>query len=152
MTNTFVTAALATVSLVAAAVAGVPTQAAPRGLDTALTVQGDAQLIQVQNRRCFPGERSADCRERMRVEQRSHRRYVYRYGRYVDESGAAVAGAILGFALGAAIAGSQDDYTYYHSHRNDRGWRTRCQSAYSGFDYRTGTYRGNDGYRHYCTR
>ena len=102
--------------------------------------------------RCFPGERSADCRERGRAEQRSHKGYVYRNGHYEDNSGAVVAGSILGFVLGAAIAGSQQDHEYYNSHRNDRGWRSRCRSAYSDFDYRTGTYNGSDGYRHYCTR
>ncbi len=117
-----------------------------------MATPGDAQLTLAQNRGCFRGERAADCRERQRVEQRSHRRYVYRNGRYEDSSGAAVASAIFGFVLGAAIAGSQQDHDYYYSHRNDRGWRSRCQSAYPNFDYRTGTYGGNDGYRHYCTR
>lgn len=107
-------------------------------------------MIQAQNRGCFRGERYADCRERLRVEQRSNRRHVYRNGRYEDDSGAAV--AILGFVLGAAVVGSQQDHDYYYSHRNDRDWQRRCQTSYSGFDRRTGAYPGDDGYRHYCTR
>jgi hypothetical protein len=123
------------------------------GVAAAQASPGGAQLIEVQyGRGCFAGERSADCRERMRVEQRSHHHYVWRNGRYEDQSGAAIAGGILGFILGAAIVGSSSDRDYYNHHRNDRGWRTRCRSAYSNFDYRTGTYVGPDGYRRYCTR
>ena len=144
---------LVVLTLAAASLATAPVaQAAPLGLDRSLATPGDAQLVQVQNRGCYRGERAADCRERLRVERRSHRRYVYRNGRYEPSSGAAGASAIFGFVLGAAIAGSQQDHDYYYSHRNDRSWRSRCQSAYSNFDYRTGTYAGDDGYRHYCTR
>lgn len=103
---------------------------------------------------CYPGERARDCRERLRAERRSQHRYVWRTGRYEHHDGAnaAVVGGILGFILGAAIAGSNSDRDYYYAHRNDRGWRARCRAAHRGFDYRTGTYLGRDGYRHYCTR
>ena len=101
---------------------------------------------------CYAGEQSARCRQRLTVQKRSKHTYVYRNGRYEDSSGAAIAGGILGFILGAAIAGSTQDRDYYYSHRNDRQWRSRCQSSYNNFDYRTGTYMGGDGYRHYCTR
>lgn len=119
-----------------------------------------AQPYQGQHREqayqgCFPGERSSDCRARQSVERRGQHRYVRRDdGRYEerDSSGAAIASGILGFVLGAAIAGSASDRDYYVSHRHDRGWRNRCRSEYRGFDYRTGTYMGPDGYRHYCTR
>jgi hypothetical protein len=60
----------------------------------------------------------------MRVEQRSNHHYVYRDGRYEDQTGAAIAGGILGFMLGAAIAGSTQDRDYYNAHRNDGGWRS----------------------------
>lgn len=152
MTRSIFGTALAAISLASASVAVAPAQAAPAGFDAASAAAGDAHLIPVQNRNCFPGERSVDCRERFRVEQHSHRNYVYRNGHYEDNSGNAVVGAIFGFALGAAIAGSQQDHDYYYSHRNDRGWRARCRSAYGNFDYHTGTYMGDDGYRHYCTR
>jgi hypothetical protein len=101
---------------------------------------------------CFPGERREDCGQRQRVEQRSNHHYVYRNGRYEDSSGAAIAGGILGFMLGAAIAGSNQDRDYYNTHRSDGGWRARCAKAYRSFDYSSGTYLGSDGYRHYCTR
>jgi len=101
---------------------------------------------------CFGGERDNDCRERMRAERRSNHHYVYRDGRYEDQSGAAIAGGILGFMLGAAIAGSAQDRDYYNAHRNDGGWRSRCAKAYRSFNPGTGTYMGTDGYRHYCTR
>ena len=103
---------------------------------------------------CFGGERYNDCRERLRAERRSQRHYVYRDGHYEDRdaSGAAVAAGILGFILGAAVAGSTHDRDYYQAHRNDGDWRSRCRAAYRGFDARTGTYLGRDGYRHYCTR
>jgi hypothetical protein len=141
MTKTFITAALAIMSLTAASV-GAPAQAA----------SGDAQLIQVQGGGCFSGERPGDCSERMRVEQSNHRHYVWRDGHYEDATGAVVAGSILGFVLGAAIAGVPDDRVYYERHHEDRDWRAHCESAYPGFDYGTGTYLGPDGYRHYCTR
>ena len=103
---------------------------------------------------CYQGERGGDCRERLRAERRGNRHYVYRDGRYEsrDDTGSAVAGGILGFMLGTAIAGSSSDRDYYDSHRNDRTWRSTCRSSYRSFDYSTGTYYGTDGYRHYCTR
>ena len=145
MHKSLITATLAGVSLAAALIAGAPAQAAQARFDTALAAPGEAHLIMAA---CYRGERSFDCRERNRAERRSHRHYVWRDGRYQDDSGA----AILGFALGAAIAGSNQDHDYYNSHRNDRDWRNRCHSNYGDFDSRTGTYVGSDGYRHYCTR
>lgn len=105
--------------------------------------------------RCYAGERGDDCRERLRVEQQNHHRYVWRNDHYEEQDaapGAALAGGIIGFALGAAIAGSNSDRDHYYSHRNDRDWQSRCRATYPGFDGRTGTYIGQDGYRHYCTR
>lgn len=103
---------------------------------------------------CYPGERRDDCRERLRVEQQSHRRYVWRDGHYEDQdaTGAAIAGGIIGFVLGAVVAGSISDREYYDAHKNDRDWRDRCSANHPGFDWRTGTYLGSDGYRHYCVR
>lgn len=103
---------------------------------------------------CYPGERRDDCRERLRYERQTNQRYIYRDGRYEreDAAGAAIAGGIIGFILGAAIAGSENDRDYYNAHRNDRNWRSRCAAAHPGFDARTGTYIGPDGYRRYCTR
>jgi len=129
--------------------------AAPAGFDPAVARPGDAQLDRVQYayRGCYRGESRWSCRDRMRWERRHNRRLVWRDGRYYDNNGAgaAIVGGILGFALGAAIAGSQDDHDYYMRHRYDRSWRRRC-SGLPGFDWRSGTYMGRDGYRHYCVR
>lgn len=103
---------------------------------------------------CYAGERRDDCSERLRYEQQSNHHYVWRNDHYEsqDAAGAAVAGGIIGFILGTAIAGSNSDRDYYNAHKNDRDWHNRCASAYQGFDSRTGTYVGPDGYRRYCTR
>ncbi|MDP3748818.1 MAG: BA14K family protein [Phenylobacterium sp.] len=125
----------------------------PTGVQPALARPGDAQLLQVQYGRCFAGERPSDCRERVRWERRYRDRYEWRDGRYHphgDDPGAALAATILGFALGAAIRGSQDDYDYYVAHRDDRYWRERCRTRYRSFDLRTGTYIETTGYRRYC--
>lgn len=106
------------------------------------------------NSGCYPGERRDDCRQRLRYERQYNQRYVWRDGRYErqDAAGAAIAGGIIGFILGAAIAGSDSDRDYYNAHRNDRDWRSRCAAAHPGFDARSGTYLGPDGLRRYCTR
>lgn len=103
---------------------------------------------------CYAGERRDDCSQRLRYEQQSNHHYVWRNDHYEsqDAAGAAVAGGIIGFILGTAIAGSTSDRDYYNAHKNDRDWHNRCASAYQGFDSRTGTYVGPDGYRRYCTR
>ena len=150
MAKSFITVALAATSMAAASGASVSAQAAPAGLDTSLASSGEVQLIQAATPRCYRGERAADCRTRLQVERRSHRHYVYRNGRYEDNSGAAIVGTIFGFVLGAAIAGSQDDRDYYNDHRHDRTWQNQCRTTYRGFDARSGTYAGDDGYRHYC--
>ena len=150
MNKTLIAAALAAAAVGAGAACAQPLQ-----LDRSLASAGDAHVIQSQwHGGCYPGERAGDCRERSRWEHGGHHgHWVWRDGRYVnDDAGAAVAGSVLGFALGAAIAGSNDDYSYYQSHRGDRGWRDRCRGEYPGFDWRSGTYLGPDGYRHYCVR
>jgi hypothetical protein len=101
---------------------------------------------------CYAGERRDDCSERLRYEQQSHRSYVWRGDHYEDQNaaGAAVAGGIIGFILGTAIAGSNRDRDAYNAHKNDRDWHARCASAHRGYDSRSGTYPGSDGYRRYC--
>ncbi|HEX5378300.1 MAG TPA: hypothetical protein VFW47_06980 [Phenylobacterium sp.] len=105
---------------------------------------------------CYPGERRDDCRERRRYEQQHQRRYVWRNDQYQyeerDATGSAIAGGIIGFILGAAIAGSKSDRDYYDAHRNDPNWRNQCAAQHPGFDPRTGTYLGPDGMRRYCVR
>ena len=103
---------------------------------------------------CYAGEPSGDCRQRLSVQRRTRNQYVWQNGRYEerDTTGRTVAAGIIGFILGAAIAGSTSDRDYYNAHRNDNGWRTRCRATYHSFNSSTGTYLGQDGYRHYCTR
>lgn len=153
-----------TVSLAALTLAtGAVTSAAayPAGVQPAVTRAGDGQFTRVQYRGggCYPGEYPRDCRERLRWEQRRgySGRYEYRDGRYHERrrdndnaAGAAIVGGIIGFALGAAIAGSQNDRSYYDQHRNDRSWQQRCRARYRSFDAASGTYLHNDGNRRYC--
>jgi len=79
---------------------------------------------------------------------RGYRGNGRRYRR--NDDGAAIAAGVLGFALGAAIAGSANDRDYYRSRRSDRAWLASCSSRYRSFDPASGTYLGFDGYRHYC--
>jgi len=73
------------------------------------------------------------------------RNYQQRKGR--DDSGALVAG-ILGFALGAAIVGSQQQAE--HARIADQSWDAHCAQKYRSYDRRSRTYLGYDGLRHYC--
>lgn len=66
-----------------------------------------------------------------------------------DHSEAIITG-MLGFALGAAIAGSQDDQRYARRQMNNRRWVNYCSRKYRSFDRRSGTYLANDGLRYYC--
>ena len=59
-------------------------------------------------------------------------------------------GAILGFALGAAVVDSAEQQRYAQSRLNDPGWIAYCARRYNSFDPYTGTYLGRDGLRHYC--
>ncbi len=61
-----------------------------------------------------------------------------------------VIGAILGFALGAAVVDSVEQQEYAMSRLNDPGWIAYCARRYRSFDPYTGTYLGRDGLRHYC--
>lgn len=66
-----------------------------------------------------------------------------------DHSDAIITG-MLGFALGAAIAGSQEDQTYARGQMSNRRWQNYCSHKYRSFDRRSGTYLANDGLRYYC--
>lgn len=70
-----------------------------------------------------------------------HPSHHYGYGYPV---GAGVAAGILGFGLGAAIAGSAARDSDYREHV------AACLDAYKSYDPRTDTYVGYDGYRHRC--
>ena len=76
--------------------------------------------------------------------------YDSRYGRHHhhhDDSSALAAG-IIGFALGAAIVGSQQDSE--RARRADRSWEVNCSRRHRSFDRDSGTFLGSDGMRHYC--
>lgn len=64
-----------------------------------------------------------------------------------DDNSALVAG-ILGFALGAAIVGSQQQAE--HARGADQSWDAYCAKKYRSYDRHSRTYLGNDGLRHYC--
>lgn len=95
-----------------------------------------------------PGWDQQTWRYRQQYEQR-HPNQRRDWNRKDDNSGALVAG-ILGFVLGAAIAGSQQDQERAHTKLSDREWVTSCARKYRSFDANSGTYLGNDGLRHYC--
>lgn len=164
---------LTTIAAAAALATAAPVFAAPVQVAPAAPV-ADSGLVDVQYREyrgCYRGERAYDCRERLRYEQQYNRSYRYDNGRYYydnnqynngysnrnyyrndsgNQAGAAIIGGIIGFALGAAIAGNDDDRRYYNSNRANRRYHSWCRSRYRSYDYNTGTYLGSDGYRRYC--
>lgn len=87
-----------------------------------------------------------------------NRRYYggRRYGRR-GNGGAAVAGAIIGLGVGAAIA-SANQPRYYRSAPSYSGsyafrspeWYDYCASRYRSFDPRSGTYQPYNGPRRVC--
>ncbi|WP_374571506.1 BA14K family protein [Phenylobacterium sp.] len=76
--------------------------------------------------------------------------YVYRRDHHYDDHSDAVIAGILGFALGAAIAGTQEQKADVAGRLDDPDWIAYCARKYSSFDPRSGTYLGYDGLRHYC--
>src|SRR3569833_214959 len=68
------------------------------------------------------------------------------YHHYWGGPGPALGAGLLGFAAGAAIAGAAQDRAYADSDDHV----SACQDAYRSYDYRTVTYLGFDGMRHYC--
>lgn len=77
-------------------------------------------------------------------------RYQQRRGthyRYHSDSSGLVLG-IIGFALGAAIVGSQQQAQ--HAQSADDSWDNRCAAKYHSYDRNSRTYLGYDGARHYC--
>ncbi len=64
-----------------------------------------------------------------------------------NDSQALIAG-IIGFALGAAIVGSQQEAE--KARTADSSFDAYCARKYRSYDRRSRTYLGNDGVRHYC--
>jgi hypothetical protein len=65
-----------------------------------------------------------------------------------NNGSAALLGGIIGFALGAAIIGSQQQAD--HARTADQGWDGYCAKKYRSYDRNSRTYMGYDGARHYC--
>lgn len=177
MRNILITAAAAALFTVGGAGAA---GAEPLRLDRAPAVAADVQLTPAQyyrgrgndwRRYCYRGERTSDCRHRLRDQQRYARQYDRRHydNRYYDnrydrryddryrrrdggDVAAAVALSVLGQALGVDIRGSVGDRDHYYRYRDDRAWHDWCRSRYRSYDYRSGTYMTRDGYRRYCRR
>lgn len=81
------------------------------------------------------------------VEQVQYRRRYYRGYRQDYDPGAAAALGIIGLAAGA-IAGAALAPAPYAV--GDPNWIAYCSSRYRSFDPASGTFLGNDGFRHYC--
>lgn len=64
------------------------------------------------------------------------------------DSGTALVAGIIGFALGAAIVGSQQQAE--HARTAPQSWDEYCARKYRSYDARSRTYLGSDGLRHYC--
>ena len=72
----------------------------------------------------------------------------YRRRHHHDDDSSAIAAGIIGFALGAAIVGSQQDAA--RARRADRNWEASCSRRYRSYDRESRTYLGSDRMRHYC--
>lgn len=81
--------------------------------------------------------------------ERWARNHQQRYGQRDSNDSTALMAGIVGFTLGAAILGSQQQAQQARS--RDRRWDRSCSRRFRSYDRNSGTYLGYDGYRHYCT-
>lgn len=72
----------------------------------------------------------------------------YQRRRRGDHDSSALVAGILGFALGAAIVGSQQQAE--RARTADQSWDDYCARKYRSYDRHSRTYLGADGLRHYC--
>lgn len=151
------TAALNLGSLASAAPAFSPESSASSTTAAVDPAQPKLQLVQYgpnrgANREHGRGPPNRDAfRARSYWDRRHGNGYYDRtYGGERRDDSSAVASGFLGFVLGAAIAGSANDRNQATTRLNDRTWTASCAQRYRSFDAHSGTYLGNDGYRHYC--
>ena len=76
--------------------------------------------------------------------------YLRRHGDRRDDRNDAIIAGLLGFALGAAIAGSQEEKDRTQPRLRDPDWIAYCARKYRSFDPQSGTYLARDGLRRYC--
>lgn len=103
-----------------------------------------AQQYYYNGRWVGPDEWNRHSYERNRWE----RRYHSRHHDHDNDQGAALVAGIIGFALGAAIVGSQQEAQ--RAREADRSFDASCARKYRSYDPRSRTYLGADGFRHYC--
>lgn len=83
-----------------------------------------------------------------REQNRWANRYQRRHQGHQNDSASALLGGIIGFTLGAAIVGSQQQAD--HARTADQSWDSYCAKKYRSYDRHSRTYLGYDGARHYC--
>lgn len=128
----------AIVAAAALTFAGATAQAAPLGPSTA---QGIATAAEAGGATVTPVQYYHHHRRGHYRGYRGDRYHGHRHHDHDNGAGAAVAGGILGLALGAMIAGS--------AAQNSNSVQY-CMNRFRSYDPRSGTYLGYDGYRHPC--
>lgn len=149
----FLAAAMAASSFT---VAGVSSASAAMTTPAPVVLNGAAETMsnveQVRDRRYRSGRHYRGGRNYYRSGRhyRGDRRYYSR--RRDNDSGALIAGGIIGLATGAIIGGalSQQQPRYYGGGGGGSDWLAYCSQRYRSFDPGSGTYLGYDGRRHYC--
>lgn len=121
--------------------------AQPRPYNDAWRGAQSTQNYYYNGRWVGPDEWQRRSNERDRWAQNYQRRRGDRDHRDNNDSSALIAG-IIGFALGAAIVGSQQQAE--HARTADQSWDSYCAKKYRSYDRRSRTYLGTDGVRHYC--
>jgi hypothetical protein len=76
------------------------------------------------------------------------RDYQRRRGDHGGDDSSAIVAGIIGFALGAAIVGSQQQAE--RARTADESYDAACARKYRTYDRNSRTYMGVDGVRHYC--
>lgn len=74
--------------------------------------------------------------------------YQHRRGDHGGDDTSALVAGIVGFALGAAIVGSQQQAE--RARTADASYDAACARRYRSYDRHSRTYMGVDGVRHYC--